>query len=110
MRHQDHSEDFKDLGSKHNLSKYEYDLYHEEDNIPGRVIQVKKIGNVKKGEKWRILEDSKAILTIDGEKLTSKERNFLYTVEGVTFLMSYFKKGEVSLSSLKRGIKNTLKK
>ncbi len=113
MKYQDNflsSPEDKDQGSKHNPSKYEYDLYHDEDNIPGRVIQVKKIGNLKKGEKWRILQDNKQVLTIDGESLTSKERNFLYTVEGVTFLMNFFKKGELSVSALKKGIKNILPK
>lgn len=103
-------EDWKDQGTKHNQSKYEYDLYHEDDNIPGRVIQIKKIGNLKKGEKWKVMEDGKVILTIDGESLTSKERNFLYTVEGVNFLMKFFKKGELTVSALKKGIKAFLPK
>lgn len=104
------SEDNKEHGNKHNVSKYEYDLYHDEDNIPGRVIQVKRVGNLKKGEKWKILQDGKSLLTIDGEELTSKEKSFLYTVDGVVFLMNFFKKGEPTLSAVKKGIKNALPK
>jgi hypothetical protein len=111
MRHQDYlSGNYEDSSNKHNPSKYEYDLYREEDNIPGRVVQVKKIGNLKKGEKWRVLQDNKVLLTIDGESLTSKEKSFLYTVEGVTFIMNFFKKGELTAAALKKAIKVALSK
>ena len=95
----------KEVNTKCYLNKYEYDLYREEDNSPGKVIQVKKIGNQKKGEKWRVIQDGKIALVIDGIKLTGKERNFLYTPEGISLLINQFKKNETSISSLKRNIK-----
>lgn len=103
------SEEVKENNNvKLNLNKYEYDLYHDDDNIPGKVIQVKRMGNLKKGEKWKILKDNKAILTIDGSKLTSKERSFLYTLEGVSFLINQFKNGEPTIACLKKQIKTIL--
>jgi len=106
--HLGYFEDLKDNISKSNLNKYEYDLYQEEDNNPGTVIQVKKVGNLKKGEKWKILKDNKLVLTIDGSKLTSKERSFLYTAEGTSFLIKHFKLGNVTITSLKKEIKTIL--
>lgn len=103
------SDEIKETNStKFNLNKYEYDLYHDDDNVPGTVIQVKKMGNLKKGEKWKVLKDNKLALTIDGTKLTSKERSFLYTPEGISFIISEFKKGVPTITSLKKQIKTIL--
>jgi hypothetical protein len=94
--------------SRYVLSKFEYDLYHEEDNVPGSVVHVKRVGNAKKGEKWKIFENNKLALTIDGVKLTSKERNFLYSSEGIIFLMNQFKAGVNTISALKKNMKSLI--
>lgn len=95
---------------KYILSKFEYDLYHEEDNIPSPVVQIKKFGNLKKGEKWKIFENNKVALTIDGAKLSSKERSFLYSVQGINFLISQYKSGITAISALKKNMKNFITK
>jgi len=99
-------EDYKDQGSKYNLNKFEYDLYHEEDNIPEKVIRVKRFSMPNKGERWKIFEDNKVIFIIEGSKLTSKQREFLQTIEGVNFLIEQFKSGIKSFNALKNKIKN----
>lgn len=96
--------------TKHIQSKFEYDLYHEEDNVPGTVIQVKMIGNEKKGEKWKIFENNKLALTIDGTKLTSKERGFLHSADGIKFLMNKYKAGTTAISAIKKEMKTLLTK
>jgi hypothetical protein len=96
--------------SKYIFSKFEYDLYHEEDNVPGSVVQVKRFGNAKKGEKWKIFDNNKLSLTIDGVKLTSKERSFLYSVDGINFLIQQYKQGVTAISSLKKNMKSHLVK
>jgi len=94
---------------KHILSKYEYDLYKEEDDIPQKIIRVKRFSMPNKGEKWKIFEDNKVVFILDGTKLTVKEKVFLRTVEGVNFLIAQFKDGIKSINALKKEIKNNLK-
>jgi hypothetical protein len=102
-------EEFKDQNLKYNLSKFEYDLYHEEDDVAEKVIRVKRISMPNKGEKWKIFEDNKVVFTIEGNKLTNKEKDFLRSVDGVNFLLAQYKEGIKSLNSLKKEIKKKLK-
>lgn len=94
---------------KHILSKYEYDLYKEEDDVAQKVIRVKRFSMPNKGEKWKIFEDTKVIFILEGTKLNNKEKDFLRTVEGVTFLIKQFKTGIKSFNALRKEIKNNLK-
>jgi hypothetical protein len=103
------SEDFKEGGSKHTLNKFEYDLYHEEDDVAFKVIRIKHINLPNKGDKWKIMEDNKPVFIVEGSKLTNKEKDFLKTVDGVNFLINQFKTGIKSLNSLKIEIKKVLK-
>ncbi len=103
------TDEIKEQNSKYSLSKFEYDLYSEEYNIVQKVIRVKRISLPNKGEKWKISEDNKTIFTVEGAKLTNKEKEFLRTVDGVNFLISEFKKGIKSLNALKKEMKNIIK-
>lgn len=94
---------------KHILSKYEYDLYKEEDDIATKVIRVRRFSMPNKGEKWKIFEDNKVIFILDGTKLNGKEKDFLRTVDGVNFLIKQFKTGIKSFNALRKEIKNNLK-
>lgn len=102
-------EEFKDQNLKYNLSKFEYDLYHEEDDVVEKVIRVKRVSMPNKGEKWKIFEDNKVIFIVEGTKLANKEKEFLRTVDGVNFLISQYKQGIKSLNYLKNEIKKKLK-
>lgn len=101
--------EYKDQGIKYVLSKFEYDLYHEEDNKIEKVIRVKRVSMPNKGEKWKILDDGKTAFVVEGTKLGKKEREFLRTVEGVNFLINQYKKGIRSFNALKNEIKKQLK-
>lgn len=103
------TEDFKDQNLKYSLSKFEYDLYHEEDDTVEKVIRVKRVSLPNKEEKWKIYEDNKAILVIEGSKLTNKEKEFLRSVDGVNFLLSQYKQGIKSFNSLRIEMKKKLK-
>lgn len=103
------AEEFKEPGQKYNLSKFDYDLYHEEDDIAEKVIRVKRIAMPNKGERWKIFEDNKVVFTLEGGKLNNKEKDFLHTVDGVNFLISQFKVGIKSFNSLRSQIKKQLK-
>ena len=101
------SDDFKETNLKYNLSKFEYDLYHEEYDTIEKVIRVKRF-SVPNDEKWKIFEDTKVVLIIEGSKLTKKEKEFLRTVEGVNFLISQYKNGINSFNSMKAEIKKKI--
>jgi hypothetical protein len=102
-------EDFKDTNLKYNLSKFEYDLYHEEDDIAEKVIRVKRVPMPNKQEKWKIFEDGKVALVVEGAKLNNKEKDFLRSVDGVNFLIRKYKDGIKSFNALKNEIKKVLK-
>ena len=101
--------EFKDQNLKYNLSKFEYYLYHEEDDITLPVIRVKRVSMPNKGEKWKIFENNKIMFTLEGTKLTNKEKEFLRTVDGINFLISQYKLGIKSFNSLRIEIKKSLK-
>lgn len=103
------SEESKDSNTKYSLSKFEYDLYHEEDDKSEKVIRVKRVSMPNKGEKWKIFEDNKVMFIVEGTKLNNKEKDFLRTVDGVNFLIAQYKAGIKSFNSLKNEIKKKLK-
>lgn len=103
------SEEGKDSNLKYNLSRFEYDLYHEEDDKAEKVIRVKRVSMPNKGEKWKIFEDNKVMFIVEGTKLNNKEKEFLRTVDGVNFLIAQYKEGIKSFNSLKNEIKKRLK-
>lgn len=102
-------EEGKEASTKHPLSKFDYDLYKEEDDIALPVIRVKRTSLPNKGEKWRIFADGKPVLVVEGSKLNNKEKDFLRTIDGVNFLIARYKAGIKSFSALKKEIKKKLK-
>lgn len=102
------SDEFKDQSSKHNLNKFEYDLYHEEDDISFKVVRVKHISLPNKGDKWKIFEDNKVVNSIDGKKLTNKEKEFLKTTDGIIWLLEMSKLGINSFNSFKKDLKKKI--
>ncbi len=99
-----------DQNVKYNLSKYEYDLYHEEDDVSNPVLRVKRFSTPNKGEKWKFFSDNKITFILEGTKLTGKEKEFLHTVEGVNFLLQGYKDGVDSFHGFKKRLKEKLKK
>lgn len=102
------SEEFKDSNVKYVLSKFEHDLYKEEEDVAEKVIRVKRFSLPNKGERWKIFEDAKPVFVIEGTKLTNKEKDFLRSAEGLTFLIAKYKEGIKSFNSLKAEIKKAL--
>jgi len=99
----------KDQQVKHTFSKYEYDLYTEDQDIQFPIVRVKHTTLPGKIDRWRIFEDNKVVLVLDGNKFTKKERSYLYTIEGVSFIISQYKLGVKSLNGLKAALKKKLK-
>ena len=99
----------KDPGVKNNFGKIDDELYHEEDDVAEKVIRVKRVSVPNKGEKWKLFEDNKVVFTVEGSKLTNKEKEFLRGIDGINFLIAQCKQGIRSFNSLKNAIKKKLK-
>ncbi len=104
------SDDFKEQNIKYTLSKREDDLYHEEDDIAGKVLRIKWIKLPNKGNRWKILDESnKVLFVVEGSKFGKKEQAFLHTLEGFNFLIQQFKRGIKSVHALKMAMKQNMK-
>jgi hypothetical protein len=103
------TEEVKDQTSRYNLSKFEYDLYHEEDDITLPIIRIKRISMPNKGERWKIYQDDKVVFTVEGSKLLNKEKDYLKTADGFNFLIAQQKQGIKSLNALRTELKKKIK-
>lgn len=101
-------EDFKDPSMKYNMSKFEYDLYHEEDDKSEKVVRVKRVAMPNNGIRWKIMVDSKVVFTIESTKISKKEREFLSTVDGFNFTLAQAKIGIKSLNSFRHDLKKLI--
>jgi len=86
-------------------SKFAFDLYKEEDAIVTPLIRVKHVQSPNKTEKWRVFENSKNVFTLDGAKISKREREFLHSVEGAQFLLAQSKSGSLTVNGLKKEMK-----
>lgn len=102
------SEEFKDSNSKYSLSKFEYDLYHEEDDTSEKVIRVKRVSMPNNGDKWKIMVDNKVTFILEGTKISKKEREYLQTVDGFNFILAQAKLGIKSLNSFRAELKKKM--
>jgi hypothetical protein len=103
-------EEFKDPNAKGNLSKFEHDLYKEEDDVAEKVIRVKMVSMPNKGSKWKVMNNTTVIFTIESTKVSKAEREFLQTVSGFNFILAQAKIGIKSLNSFKTELKKILRK
>lgn len=93
---------------KHILSKYEYDLYKEEDDVALAVIRVKRFSMPNKGVKWKVMVDNKVTFVIEGTKVSKKEREFLETPAGFNFVLTQAKAGIKSFNSFRADLKKVM--
>lgn len=103
------TDELREQAAKRSLSKFEYDLYHEEDDVAEPVIRVKRTSMPNKNEKWKIMLDNKVVFTIEGDKLLKKEKEYLKTVEGFNFILAQAKLGIKSLNAFRTELKKVLK-
>jgi len=78
------------------------ELFKDEDNIPSKVIGVKRINLPKGGEDWRITENGVEALILKGVRFTGKERKFLRSPKGVLFIIDGYKRGWDSVLKFKK--------
>lgn len=89
-------------------SKYAFDLYKDEDAVVTKIIRVKHVRSPNKTEKWKVFENSKNVFTLDGTRISKKEREFLHSIEGAQFLLAQSKSGPLTVNGLKKEIKDKL--
>lgn len=99
------TDQYKLTTSKTTFSKFEYDLYHDEDNVALPVVSIKRQALPNDEVRWRVYKDKNLFMTIEGNKLSKKERAFLGTIDGMNFLFSQFKAGVVNFQKLKSNLK-----
>ena len=92
------------------LSKNDFELYDNEKSLPASLYRVKRTSTAGKGERWRLMRDDELLFVLEGKTLSKKEKEFLRTVEGVSFLTSQIKMNIPTLSKLRTAIKIEVKK
>lgn len=104
------TEEMKENSSKYNLNRFDYDLHREENNKIEKVLRVKRITSPNKTERWKIFEDTKIMYVLEGNKLNNKEKEYLRTAEGFNFLLSQYKLGISSFTTLRNELKKKISK
>lgn len=94
---------------KYPISRFDYDLFDEEKATPAPVIRVKRTNTSTKGERWKVLRNEELLLIIEGNKLSKKEREYLRSLEGVSFLTKQVKMNITSFNKLRAELKAVLK-
>jgi hypothetical protein len=90
------------------LKNADNELFHDEDNIPSIVLRAKRVKLPKKGENWQILENNKIVLLLKGTRFSKKEKTFLYSIEGMKFLVEQYKLGNKNVVKIKKAMKEVL--
>ena len=95
---------------KHTFSKFDYDLFDEEKYVAEKVVRVKRIASVNKNERWNIYENNKVVFVVEGSKVSKKEKEYLRTPNGFSFLICQGKTGIKSLAGLRKELKKIIEK
>lgn len=82
----------------------DFELFDDDSYIPQDLISVRRIAYNKK-EDWKILKNKETALVLKGARFTKKEKEFLRTKEGVSFIIKGYKNGWRSVSEFKRQLK-----
>jgi len=101
--------DGKEVNGKIILSRFAYELFDEEKNTASKMVRVKRTFSNAKGESWKVFENDKVVFVLDGNKLSKKERDYLRTYEGFSFLLKEAKSGIKSLHGIKNKLKQIVK-
>jgi len=91
------SGEFKETESigKYVSSRYDYELYNEEDNKKLPMVRIQRHFSQKTNEeKWKFYENSKKTIEICSTELTEKEIFFLRKPEGILFCLKEYKQNK----------------
>ena len=89
-------------------SKDDLELFDEKTaKIKADLFEVKRLSG--KEERWKITKNGKLMFTLEGSKISVKEKKFLNSKEGFLFLLNQSKIGIQSLNDLRKKIKSEIK-
>jgi len=89
--------------------KADNELFQEEDYVPQTLINVKRVTSKRETkEDWVIYQDKKIVLRLKGNRFSTKEKQFLRTVDGMKFIISEYKNGLKSINAFKNKLKEIL--
>lgn len=97
--------DSSSRGFNFHLLKADNELFVAEDYVPAPIVQIKRYKK-QKAEDWAILEDGQIVLKMKGTRFSKKEKEFLRTPEGLSFLIAAYKSGSKSVVKLKEQMKD----
>ena len=98
-------------GKKHFISRFDQDLFYENDaSIVNPIFRIKHITmKTNDKEKWSMFKDDQEVYTLQSKDLTKKEIKYLHTLEGFSCLIDTFKKlNIITLKEIKKSIKDKL--
>ena len=84
-----------------NTKMTDNDLFDDNAYVPQNMIRVKRVKPNKNTEEWRIFNNKEIILILEGSRFTKKEKEFLRTPEGFSFIINGFKSGWRSINKFK---------
>mgnify|MGYP007049879613 CR=1 FL=1 len=89
--------EFKETESvgKYISSKFDYDLYNDEDNKKMPIVRIQRFFNKKtQDESWRFFENSKKTIEIFANSFDEKELNFIRSPNGILFCLKIYKQNK----------------
>jgi hypothetical protein len=94
--------------SRTNL-RQDTELFDEDECVVHDLVGVRWVP-LSKGEDWEITKNRRNVLVLKGVRFSKKERDFLRTAAGMSFIVGGYKQGWKSISEFKRQVKKCLKR
>jgi hypothetical protein len=104
VQDQDHN-----VSATYNLKTID-ELYDEQKDIIFPMLRIKRVSRPKNNERWEIIENGVVLLSLKRSTITNIDAEFLYTVDGIKFLLERFKSGARTIGKLKESFQARRKK
>ena len=99
---QDHE---NNVSATYNLKTID-ELYDEQKDIVFPMLRIKRVSRPKNNERWEIIENGEIKLSLKRSALTNVDAEFLYTVDGIKFLLEQFKVGVRTIGKIKESLQS----
>lgn len=87
-----------------NSLRFDNELYKQEEDVPHKMVSIKRVKLPKNGCDWEIYEDKRRVLILKGARFSKAEKEFLESLEGINFLLKGYKQGWKSAMQFKKEI------
>lgn len=89
----------------YHLTKADNELFDDAKYVPGDVLQITYKNSKKNGEEWQIIKNNKIFFVLKSNRLSSLEKKYLKTSEGICNILSWVKSGVNNFNQLKNKLK-----